>query len=114
MLTIEHNGYYPLTEENLDRFVPRQPGIYTLAVQLANGVHHNFFTSQSDNLYRSLRTVSLKDPCLVPSIVLDYMSHYRCYFTYFVILKPDYRNEMEKILTQTSDPVSALKIINCN
>jgi hypothetical protein len=114
MFQLEHNGYYPLTEESLDRFVPARPGIYMLAVHLPNGVHQNFFTSQSDNLYRSLRTLASRDPRHVPEIVLEHLERYQCYFTYFVILKADYRNEVEKMLTQTTDPVVKLRVVNCN
>ncbi len=114
MVELEQNGYYPLTEESLDQYVPSRPGVYMLAVRLPNGVHQTFFTSQTDNLYRSLKNTSARDKDEVPEIVLEFLSRYRCYFTYFVILTADYRTVVEKALAQTSDPVVKLNIVNCN
>ena len=34
MLELEHNGYYPLTREHLDLFVPVRPGVFMLAIRL--------------------------------------------------------------------------------
>ena len=42
------------------------------------------------------------------------LGQYQCYFTYFVILQPQYRDEVEKILAHTTDPIHALSVINCN
>jgi hypothetical protein len=30
------------------------------------------------------------------------------------LFKPEYRNEVEKMLVQTNDPVLRLKVVNCN
>jgi hypothetical protein len=114
MLELEHNGYYPLTKEHLDCYVPSRPGIFMLAVRLVNGVHRTFFTSQSDNLYRSLRTVAQRDWSHLPPVIQEYLEEYQCYFTYFVIFKTENRDEVEKMLTQTMDPVIKLKMVNCN
>lgn len=114
MFELVQRGYYPLTEDSLTSFVPARPGVYLLSIRLANGVHHTFHTSQSDNLYRSLNRFIEKDPMSMTPEILEYLFKYCCYFTYFVIPEIDYRNEIEKILTKTIDPMSKLKIINCN
>ena len=116
MLELQHNGFYPLTEEHLNMHVPSQPGIYLLAVRLANGVHRTFYTSQSDNLYKSLRNiVSPGDDALQSSeTVREYLSRYRCYFSYWVIVNVIQRNEVCKMLSQTNDPTVRLRVVNCN
>ena len=114
MIELEHNGYYPLTKEHLEHYVPSSPGIFMLAVRLVNGVHKNFFTSQSDDLFHSLHKICRGDWSHLPSIIQEHLEKYQCYFTYFVILKPGCKDEIEKMLAQTSDPVTKLKVVNCN
>jgi hypothetical protein len=114
MLELEHNGFYPLTRDHLELYVPSRPGIFTLAVRLVSGEHKAFFTSQSDNLYRSLGALTENNWLRVPELARDYLRQYQCYFTYFVILQQEYRDEVEKMLIHTSDPVHTLKVINCN
>jgi hypothetical protein len=114
MLELEFNGYYRLTAEHLDMYVPSRPGIYILAVRLVNGVHQTFFTSQSDNLYSSLKRLSSKNFSAVPSNIKEYMERYQCYFTYYVILNIEYLHEIEKMINETSDPVLKLRIIESN
>ena len=114
MLELEHNGFYPMTHEHLELYVPSRPGIFTLAVRLVSGEHKSFYTSQSDNLYRSLRSLSEKNWSHVSDVAKEYLEQYQCYFTYFVVLQQDYRDEVEKMLIHTSDPLYTLKVINCN
>jgi hypothetical protein len=116
MLELEGNGFYPLTQEHLDMHVPSQAGIYTLAIRLANGVHHTFFTSQSDNVYRSLRRVihGNRTGLQLPPEVHQCLETYRCYFSYWIIANIAHRNEVWKTLSQTADPVKKLTVVNCN
>jgi|ERR1051326_8018715 hypothetical protein len=114
MVELEQNGYYPLTEESLDLAVPSRPGIYMLAIRLANGVQQTIFTSQSENLYLSLRKLAIGDWEHLPPDVFTCLGRYRCYFTYFVILRQEYREEVQKLLTHTSDPVVRLTVVNSN
>ena len=114
MLELEHNGFYPLTEDHLDLYVPARPGIFMLALRLVSGEHKTFFTSQSDNLYRSLRAIYHDERSHLTGLAKDFLDRYQCYFTYFVILQPEYRDEVEKMLSHTSDPVHTLKVISCN
>ncbi len=114
MFELENNGYFALTRYNVDLAVPARPGVYTLAIRLSNGVHQTFFSSQSENLYRSLRNIVQRDPSRVSEDVLEHLERYQCYFTYFVILRAENRMEVEKMLAQTIDPVVRLKIIDCN
>ncbi len=114
MLELEHNGFYPLTREHLDLYVPSRPGIFMLAVRLVSGVHKTFFTSQTENLYRSLRRLSDNDLSHLPPVAVAHLDAYQTYFTYFVILEPENRNEVEKVLIQSTDPVIKLKIVNTN
>jgi hypothetical protein len=114
MLELVQNGYYPLNSENLDLYVPSRPGIYMLAIQLPNGVHQNFFTKQTDNLYGSLTLIEQGTSTHFSPMIMEYFRRYRCYFTYFVIHQEEYREEVEKMLAQTTDPLVKLKVINCN
>jgi len=114
MLELEHHGYYPLTREHLDLYVPVRPGVFMLAIRLVNGVHKTFHTSQTENLYGSLGRILSADRSHVPPVVLEHLDRFQCYFTYFVILEPEYRMEVEKMLAQTTDPVVRLKVMNCN
>jgi hypothetical protein len=114
MLELEHNGYYPLTREHLNLYVPSHAGVYILAVRLANGVHKTFFTSQTENLYKSLRSILHGDSSTLSPEIAEHKERFQCYFTYFVIVKETYRNEVEKMLTHTVDPVLRLKVVNCN
>jgi len=95
-------------------YVPSRPGIFTLAVRLVSGEHKSFFTSQSENLYRSLRVIAENNWVQMPSVAKEYLEQYQCYFTYFVILQQEYRDEVEKMLIHTSDHVHTLRVINCN
>ena len=114
MFELEHHGYYPLTREQIDLAVPARPGEYTLAVRLSNGVHQTFFSSQRENLYRSLRTPIKRDSSHFPAEVLEHLERYQCCFTCFINLRPEDRIEVEKMLCQTFDPVVRLRIIDCN
>ena len=114
MLNVENNGYYPLTAECVDKYVPSRPGIYMLAIQLANGVRQNFCTTQSENLYRSLQRLVDGDTCGLPTEIHEHMTRFQCYFTYYIILKAGLRREVEKMLSQTSDPVTRLRVVNDN
>ena len=114
MLELEHNGFYPLTEEHLRLYVPSRAGIYTLAIRLVNGTHQSFFTSQSDNLHASLRKLQKGDRLHLPLVAMTYMERFQTYFTYFLILGAEERHEIEKLLVNTSDPVSKLRVVNVN
>ncbi len=93
---------------------PPVRGIYMLAIQLPNGVHQTFFTKQTDNLYRSLSTIERGASTHFSPMIIEYLKRYRCYFTYFVIHQEEYRDEVEKMLAQTTDPLVKLKVVNCN
>ena len=114
MLELEHNGYYPLTEEHLNEYVPARPGVYMLAVRLVNGVHRTFFTSQSDNLYTSLRRVNEGDYSFLPLSARTCIERFQPYFNFFVILNAEHQHEVKKMLAHTSDPVLKLKVLNAN
>jgi hypothetical protein len=116
MLELTHNGYYPLSAEALKRIAPAQPGVYSLAVRLANGVHKTFFTSQTDNVFRSLEELlqaEAGDP-RIPGTVRECLERYRCYFSYWVIINVVQRHECWQIVSQAADPVQKLHVINCN
>jgi len=114
MLELEHNGYYPLTREHLNLYVPSRPGVYMLAVRLANGVHRTFFTSQTDNLYKSLNSIFRGDSTTLAPVIAEHRDRFQCYFTYFVILKEANRTEVEKMLAHTVDPLLKLKVVSSN
>ncbi len=114
MVELEHSGFYPLTTEHLHQFVPANPGVYMLAIRLVSGVHKTFFTSQSDNLFSSLMKLARGHRTHVSPQAQIYMEKFQVYFTYFVIISPEQRKEVEKMLSDTADPVSKLTIINAN
>jgi hypothetical protein len=65
MVSLERNGYLPLTHDCVSQNVPGRSGIYTLAIQLPNGVYKTFFTRGSKNIHRPLmhgdpKKISLK------------------------------------------------------
>jgi len=114
MIELEHRGYYPLTMESLVHNAPSRAGVYMLAVRLANGVHQIFFTSHTENVYRSIRQLIEMDPAKTPHTVTEHMNKYQCYYTYFAIPDERYRQEIAKLLDQTSDPVVKLQVLNSN
>ncbi len=114
MVELQHCGFYPLDEDSLVRIVPSRAGVYLLAVRLANGVLQTFYTGECDNLYRTLRAYFQSDPGKTPEIVLDHTRRYQCYFTFFTIPQAMYREEIVKLLSQTSDPVLKLQILETN
>jgi hypothetical protein len=111
MLELQRNGYYPLTGERLGELVPERPGIFLLAVRLANGVHQPFHTDQTENLYRSLSAFLERETQEVPEVARIYLEKFQAYFTFYEIVNPDYRRDIEKLLAMTADPVAKLQIV---
>jgi hypothetical protein len=111
MFELEFNGYHPLSQEHLSRHVPAAPGVFILAIRLPNGVHRNFFTSQSDNLQMSLRRLLGDGRSQLPLSAQLCMEKFRTYFTWFVIVDREYHERFEKMLSQTLDPVVKLTVI---
>ena len=114
MVELIQRGYYPLTAGVVASNAPSHPGVFLLSIVLANGVHHAFFTSQSENIHQSLRRYVNSDRSEVPEELEVYLDAYRCYFTFFIIPEIDYRQEIEKMLVSTVDPLTKLNVINCN
>jgi hypothetical protein len=114
MFQIQQQGYYPLTKESIDLYAPANPGVYMLAVRQDKRIRQPFFATQSDNLYLSLHSILNNDRSQLPPAVREYVGAFECYFTYLVIPRREYRNEVQKMLLQTSDPILMLKVVNCN
>jgi hypothetical protein len=116
MKELEHNGFYPLTREHLDMYVPSRAGIYMLALRLANGVHQTFFTSQSDNVYGSLRKVLVGDigSLQLSPEVHECLAKYQCYFSYWIIVDLAGHNETSKSVPRTGNPSDRLTVVNSN
>ena len=114
MVSMERNGYYPLTHHCVARNVPGRSGIYTLAIHLPNGVYKTFFTSGSENIHRSLMNLARGSEKNLPVEVHKYLDSFRCYFTYFVILDPHQRESIAKMVSSTCDPIVQLHMISCN
>jgi hypothetical protein len=113
MIDIKNNGYYPMDRFYLDMYAPAHPGVYTLSARSANGSYHVFFTGQCENLYRTLRAFVRKDPSIVSGAVIERLEDEECYFSFLVIMEKEYRNEVEKMLTYTADPVSKIRVVAC-
>lgn len=111
MLELQRHGYYPLTRSGLGEIVPPRPGIYLLAIRLANGVHQPFYTDQTDNLYRGLSAFLGTDVEELPDAARMYLDKFQAYFTFYEILNPVYRRDIEKLLMMTADPVAKLQVL---
>ncbi|MFI5252123.1 MAG: hypothetical protein ACHQQQ_06790 [Bacteroidota bacterium] len=114
MIEVLHNEFLPLTDRHLSLYVPSCPGVYMLAVRLASGVHQTFYTSQTDNLFRSLRHVLRKDESHIPHIITEYLKKYQCYFTCYVMLNVHDGVDIEEMFRDAHTPPGKLNIINCN
>ena len=113
MEPLYNRGYYPLTEHAVRSSVPESSGLYLLAVMTENRQFRNFYATYSENLAESLleRIDGVDD---LPTIYDTSLSP--CYYFTFVTFSGG--NEIEqsvgKLLMNTTDPVSRLKVINCN
>ncbi len=114
MYEMNHDAFYPLTRDHIDSFVPSDAGLYMLAIRLVSGNYQTFFTNQSENLYSSLQKIINGDVSHLPEEIEEYLVKYQCYVTYFVECNILQRPEIHKMLNQTADPVTRLKIINSN
>jgi hypothetical protein len=111
MMELHRNGYYPLTGDRLCELVPQRPGIFLLAIQLANGVHQPFYTDQTENLYRSLSAFLEWEDQALPEMARMYLEKFQAYFTFYEIVNPAYRRDIEKLLAMTADPVAKLQVV---
>lgn len=114
MLEIENHGYYPLTAVSVEHYAPSRPGIYMLAMELPNGVRQTIHNSQAENIHRSLLKLIEEDMLPLPVLIRDSARRHRCCFTYYVIVRAALREEVQKMLAQTSDPVLRLRVVNVN
>lgn len=114
MLEIQQQRYYPLTKESVNLYAPSNPGVYMLAVRQDKQIRQPFFATQADNLYLSLHNILSAERSQLPPSVGEYVGAFECYFTYLVIPHREYRNEVQKMLSQTRDPILILKVVNCN
>ena len=114
MLELEQDGYYPLTRDHLDQFVPTEAGIFMLAIRLVSGAHKAYYTNQSDDLHDTLGAIADGDWHHLPPMVCECLEKFRCYFAFFILPKSDNKEEVMKMLSQSADPFMRLKIVNCN
>ena len=114
MISLEHKGFFPLTKYSITDTAPERAGVYTLAIQLPNGVHKTFFSRGSENIHRSLTRLLDGDTTELSSEALDYLQRYGCYFTFFVILDADQREAITKMLSSTCDPFVQLTMTACS
>jgi hypothetical protein len=56
MIAILKKDSLPLKAEYVDMYVPSQPGVFVLAVFLANGTYQPFYMAESDNLHEHLKS----------------------------------------------------------
>ncbi|HUL42911.1 MAG TPA: hypothetical protein VLY03_01000 [Bacteroidota bacterium] len=114
MYELIQRGEYLLTEDTIALYVPSQPGVFVLSIRLVSGAQQAFFSGQSENLQRTLRECVLKDPTRFTEEVFEYLLRYQCYYSFFVVPEPVYRDEIEKMVRTTIDPFQKLLILNCN
>jgi hypothetical protein len=120
MISIKKNGYSPLRSEYINGYVPSQPGVFALAVYLANGTYHPIYTTESDNLQDGLAGLLKPEEAAVPEEITEYLRTYQCYFTFHVTKgaetpgKSRFMEGIEKLLAETNDPVVRLKIFSMN
>lgn len=110
MFEIRQNGFFTLNNKNVTHHVPGEPGVFILALQLPNGVHRAYYIRQTDNLHRSLKSIKNGFWQDLPSVTQTFLEKFQPYFTFFIVPEPDYRQEIEKMLTQTNDPVTNLTL----
>ena len=114
MFEIEKTGLHPLTKESLATNVPARAGVYVLSSRAHDGALHSFFTTYTENLFNSLWRLIQGDYTHIPAEYRSYLTLQPCFFSYFVVVGAEYRNDIEKILTQTVDPIQRLRIVSCN
>jgi excinuclease UvrABC nuclease subunit len=94
-----HNSY---TEEEVNRYVPTEAGIYLLWVQLKSDKWRCFYVGKADNLKeRFLNHLSSdeKNECL-----RDKVSKYICGFEHAIVLNQNHRDGIEKYLYDYYSP----------
>ena len=111
MLEIKNNGFLTLDSQNLIKNVPRKPGVFILAMQLPNGVHKSYYISKTNDLYHSLRNIINGYWHDLPFLTQSLLEKFQPYFTFYIIPEPEYREEIEKMLANTNDPVTNLTFL---
>ncbi len=114
MVSIEHNGYYPLTLHWIGKNVPHGAGVFTLAIQLPSGQFKTIFSKSSEDIGRALRALLEKNKRDLPDDVFEVMRRYQCYFTYFIIVDAHQREAIAKMLSTTLDPIVRLQMVDSN
>ncbi|HUN65271.1 MAG TPA: hypothetical protein VMW43_04155 [Bacteroidota bacterium] len=112
MMELHHRGYSPLDSGFDETTVPEKPGLLQLAIRLANGVHQPFFTEETENLRAAISTLRRSTPADLPEIVLLHLQKFQVYYTFYDILHPRHRRDVEKLLLMTADPVSRLHVVS--
>ncbi len=100
MVEIKHRNYHPLEREEINSLVPPQPGVLVLAVQLASGVYQPIHITQTQNLYKSLRTLLTRVPDELPQAVVELLRKFKCYFT-FVAIEPQFHSEYVQLMAES-------------
>lgn len=95
-------GYYKLTQENVDRYVPAVAGIYRIAIELKNGNVKPVYVGQSNDLEDRMFQYVNRDTdneCL--------LEHLENHIPYFKVAKVSTQNERdagERALFDKYDP----------
>jgi hypothetical protein len=85
------DGFYPLSRWHVEEFTPAAPGVYALAILLANGTHHVFHSTETVDLRTTLLAVAAGEEPLLPPFMREYLSHFQCYLRYDLLEAPPRR-----------------------
>ncbi len=100
MVEITHRRFHPLERVEINSYVPSQPGVLILAVQLASGAYQPIHITQTQNLYRTLRTLLTRVPEELPQTVVEILKKFKCYFTY-VALEQKYHSDFVQMMAES-------------
>ncbi len=114
MHEFEHGGFFPFTPGDVILHAPSAPGICVLVVRLGNGIYEMIQAERTNDVYSTLWSKLQHPSALSSPQPPELPGRSRWYFTYFLIPGTGHSTGAEKILTQTSDPVTKLRIITSN
>ena len=101
-MTLKWIGYYKLTEENINSYVPVNAGIYRIGVELKNDKIKPIYVGQSKGLEERMFQYLNKDTdndCL-----LEHLKKHICYFKVAEVGSQSDRDAGEKALFEKFDP----------
>jgi hypothetical protein len=88
MLPRTDHAFYPLSHRHVEEFTPASPGVYALAILLANGTHHVFHSAETVDLRSTLLAVAAGEEPVLPPNLREYLARFQCYLRYDLLESP--------------------------